>query len=147
MNSFLKELYQYNQTVNDKIIDTIRKGIDRVPKRTVEIAAHMLLAHQTWNMRMLEEKGLKNVWQELRVEEWSSLNSKNTLTSLDILANKDIDETFRYTNTKGEPFTNSYRDVLFHVINHSTYHRGQINADLRRAGLEPVVTDYIFYKR
>lgn len=147
MNSFLKELYEYNQLVNDKIIHAIMQDTDPVPKRTLEIGAHMLLAHQTWNMRMQGEVGLKQVWQEVPVEEWSSLNLKNTITSLDILAQKDISETFKYTNTRGEPFSNTYKDVLFHVINHSSYHRGQINADLRRAGIEPVVTDYIFYRR
>lgn len=29
----------------------------------------------------------------------------------------------------------------------ATYHRGQIATDFKNTGLQPLVTDYIFYKR
>ncbi|NNG11293.1 MAG: damage-inducible protein DinB, partial [Arenibacter sp.] len=38
-------------------------------------------------------------------------------------------------------------DMLFHIINHSTHHRGQISVDLRNNAIEPPVLDYAFYKR
>jgi uncharacterized damage-inducible protein DinB len=44
-------------------------------------------------------------------------------------------------------FTNTIKDILFHIINHSTNHRGQIAVDFRNNGLEPLVLDYVFYKR
>lgn len=52
-----------------------------------------------------------------------------------------------YKNSRGERFENSVRDILFHVINHSTYHRGQIATDCKLHGMTPLATDYIFYKR
>ena len=35
--------------------------------------------------------------------------------------------------------------VLRHVVNHSTYHRGQVASKLKRLGIEPPATDYIFW--
>jgi uncharacterized damage-inducible protein DinB len=35
--------------------------------------------------------------------------------------------------------------VLRHVVNHSTYHRGQVAAKLKRLGLDPPATDLIFW--
>lgn len=35
--------------------------------------------------------------------------------------------------------------VLRHVVNHSTYHRGQVAAKLKRLGVEPPMTDFIFW--
>jgi uncharacterized damage-inducible protein DinB len=35
--------------------------------------------------------------------------------------------------------------VLRHVANHSTYHRGQVAAKLKRLGFEPPATDLIFW--
>ena len=52
-----------------------------------------------------------------------------------------------YKNSKGIEFSNTVQDVIFHVINHSTYHRAQIASDLKANGIEPINTDYIFYKR
>lgn len=52
-----------------------------------------------------------------------------------------------YKNTKGELFKKSIADILVHVSNHSTYHRGQINARLRSldADVNIFSTDYIYY--
>jgi uncharacterized damage-inducible protein DinB len=35
--------------------------------------------------------------------------------------------------------------VLRHIVNHSTYHRGQVAAKLRRLGFDPPPTDMIFW--
>lgn len=35
--------------------------------------------------------------------------------------------------------------VLRHVVNHSTYHRGQVASKLKRLGIEPPATDLIFW--
>jgi uncharacterized damage-inducible protein DinB len=39
-------------------------------------------------------------------------------------------------------------DVMVrHVVNHSTYHRGQIAAFIRQFGIKPPQTDYIAFAR
>jgi uncharacterized damage-inducible protein DinB len=35
--------------------------------------------------------------------------------------------------------------VLRHLVNHSTYHRGQVASKLKRLGVEPPATDLIFW--
>jgi uncharacterized damage-inducible protein DinB len=35
--------------------------------------------------------------------------------------------------------------VLRHVVNHQTYHRGQISSMLRRLGAKPVSTDMVVW--
>ena len=35
--------------------------------------------------------------------------------------------------------------VLRHIVNHSTYHRGQVAAKLKRLGVDPPATDMIFW--
>lgn len=55
---------------------------------------------------------------------------------------------YAYKNMKGDSFEDSYEETLFHVVNHGTYHRGQIISMLREAGLTKVVsTDLIHYLR
>jgi len=38
-----------------------------------------------------------------------------------------------------------FSDILRHVVNHGTYHRGNITAMLRQQGQAGVPTDYMFY--
>jgi len=75
------------------------------------------------------------------------INQQNFKNSIQIIENYDSDQRREYHNSKGTAFENSIFEMLFQAVNHSTYHRGQINSLLRQNGIEPVVTDYIFYKR
>jgi uncharacterized damage-inducible protein DinB len=53
-----------------------------------------------------------------------------------------------YRNLKGEPFSDVAEHMLYHVVNHGTYHRGQIICMLRDAGITKLVsTDLINYLR
>jgi len=75
------------------------------------------------------------------------MDKTNYENSLLILDKFDLNEIMNYKTTNGLAFNNSIRDTLFHVINHTSHHRGQIASDFRQNGLEPLVSDYIFYKR
>ncbi len=55
---------------------------------------------------------------------------------------------FIYQNTKREHFKQPVYQMLLHVANHGTYHRGQLITMLRQVGVEQVpATDFIFYAR
>jgi uncharacterized damage-inducible protein DinB len=56
--------------------------------------------------------------------------------------------TIRYTNLKGEPFENVAEDLLYHVVNHGSYHRGQATTLLRQLGVNGILSmDIIVYLR
>lgn len=48
-----------------------------------------------------------------------------------------------YTNMKGEKHSYPLADILTHVVNHGTYHRGQLSHLLRDLGRAGVSTDYV----
>jgi uncharacterized damage-inducible protein DinB len=50
-----------------------------------------------------------------------------------------------YVNLKGETFAYPLRRMLQHVVNHSSYHRGQIATLLRQLGATPLSTDLLLY--
>jgi uncharacterized damage-inducible protein DinB len=106
----------------------------------------MLNAHQIWNARILksEEYGVQ---QQHALEQCALIDETNYTTTLKILETIDLESVITYLTSKGQPFSNSVRDILFHVANHTTHHRGQIVSDFRQAGIPPLVTDYIFYRR
>ncbi len=56
--------------------------------------------------------------------------------------------TVRYKNLKGDLFEDKVEDMLFHVINHGTYHRGQVTTLLHQLGITKIQSmDIIFYLR
>ncbi len=75
------------------------------------------------------------------------MNEKNYLNSMKIIDQYDFGDRIEYRSFDGNPFINSVQEILFHISNHFSHHRGQIMADLRQCGVEPFITDYIFFKR
>ena len=49
----------------------------------------------------------------------------------------------RYTNRKGEVWEYALWRMIHHVVNHSTYHRGQVTNMLRLLGAQPATTDFL----
>ena len=45
----------------------------------------------------------------------------------------------------GRTFTLPRWAILRHIVNHSTYHRGQVASKLKRFGIEQPITDFFFW--
>jgi len=59
----------------------------------------------------------------------------------------DVARLIHYRNTRGQPYTNPLSDLLQHLANHSTYHRGQVTTMLRQLGAKAVSLDFVAYLR
>ncbi|MGF6691142.1 putative damage-inducible protein DinB [Metapseudomonas resinovorans] len=51
-----------------------------------------------------------------------------------------------YRNMRGEPQRRSLADIVTHLVNHGTHHRGQASAALSAMGLETPAMDFIYFK-
>ena len=109
---------------------------------------HMVNVEEIWLSRIKEEPCL------------ISLNTQRSLSTLlhqtqqlhqsykQIVALRSTDqweEVVSYRNARGMAFNTPLLDVLTHVANHSTHHRGQIVARLRSLGYVPPITDYLHF--
>jgi uncharacterized damage-inducible protein DinB len=56
-----------------------------------------------------------------------------------------LQHVLEYRNVKGETWRYPLWQQLLHVVNHSTYHRGQLAAMLRQLGAAPAATDLLVY--
>lgn len=62
---------------------------------------------------------------------------------LDSLNAELLGEMIDYRNLSGDPKRQRLGDLLLHVVNHSTYHRGQLTTMLRQVGAVPPGTDLL----
>ncbi|ASW73387.1 damage-inducible protein DinB [Chryseobacterium piperi] len=146
MTEKLIDLFEYTHHYNREIINFISENISKIDDKTIALINHTLNAQQIWNSRILGSEPFE-VWQINPFENLIEINHQNFIKSLDIVQNFDLDTRIGYRNSRGTKFENSIFEMLFHAINHSTYHRGQINSLLKQNDLQPLLTDYIFYKR
>ena len=63
------------------------------------------------------------------------------------LGDPDLHRVISYRNLSGQAFSDPLGGLIRHVVNHSTYHRGQVATQLRQLGLKPPSTDLIVYLR
>jgi uncharacterized damage-inducible protein DinB len=59
----------------------------------------------------------------------------------------DPEQVIEYKSFAGDPFTNPLGQIVRHVVNHGTYHRGQVATMLRQLGAQAVSSDLISFYR
>jgi uncharacterized damage-inducible protein DinB len=79
---------------------------------------------------------IRSRWQDVEREQKEFLGGLDQGRLADVIS---------YVNLKGETFAYPLRRILQHVVNHSSYHRGQIATLLRQLGATPLSTDLLLY--
>jgi uncharacterized damage-inducible protein DinB len=65
----------------------------------------------------------------------------------DSLSDDDCDRLLSYQDLRGTNRNDTISEIVLHVVNHSTHHRGQVSGFLRSLGITPPVLDAIHYAR
>lgn len=147
MKKFFEELLGYNNYCNQLWTDLFENHPYNITEKSIKIFSHIINAHHIWNHRIESQQSLLGVWQIHDIHSIKKLCQDNHKHSLRLLSIRGVDEVVSYTNSMGQSFNNTVRDILFHIINHSTYHRAQMASEFKMQGKTPPVTDYIIYKR
>jgi uncharacterized damage-inducible protein DinB len=63
------------------------------------------------------------------------------------LEQEDLDRVIEYKTLKFGAYRNPLWQSMQHVVNHGTYHRGQVTTLLRQLGAQPVLTDLMHFYR
>lgn len=147
MKSFYTDLFEYSHNCNHKLVKAFLDHQDMLSEQSIKWFNHILNAHHVWNSRILGNHGQFGIWEIHTLQNLKSIEDENFAHSINILDTYKLDNIVMYTNSRGKSFQNKVGDILFHIVNHSTYHRGQIAVDFRQSGIEPIPTDFIFYKR
>jgi uncharacterized damage-inducible protein DinB len=140
----LRRLFDYDEWANREVLAALRRSGDP-SARALRWLSHILAAQRLWHARLTDQTP-PVVWPEWTLAECETeieAVAFEWASYLETLTPERLDAPVPYRNTKGEPWTNTVRDILTHVVMHSAYHRGQIAADLRASGHEPAVTDFI----
>jgi uncharacterized damage-inducible protein DinB len=77
---------------------------------------------------------------------WDEIE-RNLLDYIASLTPEDIQRVIQYKTTQGVPQAAPPWQMLQHLVNHGSYHRGQVATMLRELGAKPIATDLILYYR
>jgi len=113
---------------------------------------HMLGAEWIWFERWkgvsptapLDESEFKDVLA-LR-QRWKAIESHRAAW-FESLRERHVVEIVRYKGLDGRRFGAPLGQLIQHLVNHSSYHRGQVVNMLRQLGAKPVATDLVLFDR
>ncbi|MCF8240099.1 MAG: hypothetical protein K9J16_01840 [Melioribacteraceae bacterium] len=148
--SYLKRLFNYNFYMNHELINALINY--KITDEFIQnVLAHFITTEKIWLSRLKDEDlSGQIIWPDLTFPEAKDLAAQNESDYnhyFENITDEDLCGDLNYINSKGEAFSTNKLDILNHVIIHGGYHRGQINAALRKLGYEPIKTDYIHYVR
>ncbi len=156
MKEFTLNLYSYHVWANQKLINHIESLSEGLLSRKFnsvfssigETFGHMYSVDSAWFQRIQGKSPSQfstKIFDDLT--EMKKLFASQQSEIQSFLNDVDVEKIVTYQNTKGVPFQNPIYQIVQHMVNHGTYHRGNIASLIRESGHEGVSTDYIFFLR
>jgi len=150
MKQYFRKLIQYNNWANSRILVNIKDHFND-DEAILKLFSHIISAQYIWLLRI---KGLPTtpfpVWQIYNTNELESMTAESTENWLQYIEGhrmETFEEMIFYQNSEGKKFESTIAQIITHVVNHGTHHRGQIAMLMRQKGVAPPQNDYIFYTR
>jgi len=154
----IRELYGYNRWANARIFETVR------PLTPEQLARDLGSSYPSVRDTLVHVVGAEWLW----LERWRGTSPKTVLgpadfpradtlearwreveadqrVFLDGLTEERLASMVRYVNLQGQPWEYPLWRQMVHLVNHSSYHRGQVAAMLRQLGSRAVSTDFLVF--
>jgi uncharacterized damage-inducible protein DinB len=154
----IRQLYDYNRWADRRILakagtlaneDFIRP-MGNSFSSVRDTLAHILGAEWIWLERwqgrspkaLLDAAAFPKV-QSLK-SRWETVKHDQT-QFIQALTQQRLGEELAYLNQRRQRYSYPLWQQMVHVVNHSSYHRGQVTTLLRQLGGEAVSTDFLLY--
>ncbi len=148
MNKQILSLFKYENWANARIIDALSQ-LPEPDEKNLELMSHILLVQMVWYSRIAGVTA-PPVWEKKsfqQIKEIYEVNKKILTPFIEKQTKDTLAAYIDYKNTKGEKYSNTVTQILTHLFNHGTYHRGQIVERLKGKLPHMPETDYIIFAR
>ncbi len=161
MKELLSRYAAFNLWANQKILEAILSLTDEQQQQETpssfnslyKTLLHMWSAESVWWQRIkLQERIVfpMETFSGTMADLASQMQGQGQLWVEFVNSSSEagLQHVFQYYNSKKEYFKQPVYQVLLHVFNHSTYHRGQLVTMMRQLGVEKIpATDFILFER
>ena len=156
----IRELLAFHRWANETLCDALEPmpaaDLTRDLKSSFasvrDTLAHMATAEWTWLERLngRSPTAMPAEWQTYDLArirtQWRAVGQALELFAVE-LDESGLDRVIDYRGLAGNPYRSTPVQILRHVVNHASYHRGQVTTMMRQLGATPPATDLIRYYR
>jgi uncharacterized damage-inducible protein DinB len=151
-------LYRYNRWANRTVMETVGAlTFDQFNQRlggsfpsVRETLVHLMGAEWIWLQRWkgVSPKALLNATEFPDLDSiktrWRDIE-REQMDFVGQVTDSSLEQPLKYVNLKGQTFEYPLGRALQHLVNHGSYHRGQVTNFLRQLGAQPAATDLLVY--
>lgn len=143
---YFKEIAEYNLWANTIVCDWLEQITDEQWNKEIfssfntikETVLHIISAEKAWLQRFKKQpvEWLQSTYRGTKDEHiklWKE-NSAELKAFIDAFDENDLNKDLDFKRLNGDAYSMPYYQLFAHVVNHATYHRGQLVTMLRQAG-------------
>jgi uncharacterized damage-inducible protein DinB len=155
-----RELIEFNRWATARVLDAVAelpaedftRALGSSFPSVRDTLVHVMSAEWVWLARCTgtSPTAMPEEWKQLDLATlrttWDGVHAA-LRAFVDGLDDAALDRAHHYRNLAGQAATSLLAQILRHVVNHSTYHRGQVVTMLRQLGAAAPATDLIAFYR
>lgn len=155
----LEMLFTYNRWANNRVLDAAEPLSDELLQRDLKSSfpsihatlVHMVGAEWVWLERWQGRSptafpadrlptvaDIRHYWKTVEDGQRAVLGALDTA---------GLERRLAFRSFAGKDCNDRIGDTMQHVVNHASYHRGQVTTMMRQVGAKPGGTDYITFLR
>ncbi|MCS0788005.1 DinB family protein [Cytobacillus firmus] len=157
------ELYDYHVWANKKFFERLKELPKEIYDREIQSVfssiskalVHIYIADTVW-LGVMQENSMEEIQASIAIaqdktKDKSLKEMEKLFQSLSeeyqhLLNNvTDLDKEISPVHPKFGRLDTHFSELVQHVVNHGTYHRGNLTAMMRQQGYSSVSNDYVFY--
>lgn len=146
MRAFFADKFERDHYQNLALIRIFEEQEDNLPGMVLKSFSHILNVHYLWNCRLRQLTAESNDWDLLPLSYFVRFENQNYQETRDLLEHTDWEELINYHSSEGIPLSGLTTDILFHLLQHSNYHRAQIITELKRSELPTPSSEFILMR-
>ncbi len=155
-----RTLFQYNAWANHRTLEAcsalsteqFTRDLDASFRSVRDTLVHIMGVEALWLERWqhggigLPAKGSDYPDLEAVKAKWAKIEA-DLVGYVNGLSNEDVLRVITHKNFAGQEFQMPLWQLMQHLLNHSTYHRGQVTTLVRQVGGKPLGTDLVGFYR
>jgi uncharacterized damage-inducible protein DinB len=154
----IRELYRYNHWANGRVFEAVpgltqeefARDLGGSYRSVRDTLTHIVWAEWIWLQRWKgtspqtvfqatafpHPEDLRVRWLQVAIEQRAFVDAVTAERLLAVVP---------YVNLQGQTWEYPLWREMYHLVNHSSYHRGQLTTMLRQLGTRPVPTDFLVF--
>ena len=154
-------MFEYNAWANNRLFSVVEtlsqeqftKDLGVSHKSVLGTLHHAMGAEEIW-LRRWQGKSPTSFLPKEQFQTFENITDHWEMLEHEIMgfchmlkSDEEVGKIISYSDLRGNKYEQPLYHLMQHLINHSTFHRGQVVAMLRQLGVKPIDTDMVVFFR